>query len=70
MKAVRIKQLGGPEVISFDDVDQPQPADTEVLIKIETAGIDYIDTYQRSGLYDSVEKTTFDKSIGCLQRFG
>ena len=70
MKAVRIKQLGGPEVISFEDVDQPQPADTEVLIKIETAGIDYIGTYQRSGLYDSVEKTTFDKSIGGLQRFG
>jgi NADPH2:quinone reductase len=36
--------------MSFDDVDQPQPAATEVLIKIEAAGINYIDTYQRSGL--------------------
>ena len=34
--------------MSFDDVDPPQPADTGVLIKIEAAGINYIDTYQRS----------------------
>ena len=39
MKAVRITQQGGPEVMSFDDVEQPQPASMEVLIKVEAAGI-------------------------------
>jgi NADPH2:quinone reductase len=45
LKAVRIKQQGSPEVMSFEDVDQPQPAATEVLIKVEAAGINYLDTY-------------------------
>ena len=45
MKAVRIKEQGGPEVMSFDGIDQPQPAATEVLIKVQAAGINYIDTY-------------------------
>ena len=44
--------------MSFDDIDQPQPAATEVLIKIEAAGINYIDTYQRSGLYQIPLPTT------------
>ena len=39
--------------MSFDDLDQPQPAAAEVLIKVEAAGINYIDTYQRSGLYQT-----------------
>ena len=51
MKAVRIKEHGGSEVMSYEDVEQPQAGATEVLIKVEAAGINYIDTYQRSGLY-------------------
>lgn len=51
MKAITVKQYGGPEVMSYEDVDMPKVAATEVLIKVEAAGINYIDTYQRSGLY-------------------
>lgn len=51
MKAVRVKKYGGPEVMSYEDIDTPSPADNEVLVKVEAAGINYIDTYQRSGLY-------------------
>ncbi len=51
MKAVRVKEYGGPEVMSYEDIDTPTPADDEVLVNIEAAGINYIDTYQRSGLY-------------------
>jgi NADPH2:quinone reductase len=51
MKAVRIKEHGGSEVMSYEDVEQPQATASEVLIKVEAAGINYIDTYQRSGLY-------------------
>lgn len=51
MKAVRVKEHGGPEVMSYEDVDVPELGANDVLVKIEAAGINYIDTYQRSGLY-------------------
>ncbi|HBJ90888.1 MAG TPA: NADPH:quinone reductase, partial [Gammaproteobacteria bacterium] len=51
MKAIRVNQHGGPEALSFEDVDKPAPDEQEVLVKVESAGINFIDTYQRSGLY-------------------
>ena len=51
MKAVRVTEYGGPEAMSCDDVDMPSVGENDVLVKIEAAGINYIDTYQRSGLY-------------------
>ena len=51
MKAVKIRQFGGPEVMSYEDTEMPRIGRKDVLIKIHTAGINYIDTYQRSGLY-------------------
>ena len=51
MKAVRVNAFGGPEALSVEDIDIPVAGDGEVLVKIEASGINYIDTYQRSGLY-------------------
>ena len=51
MKAVRIRQFGGPEVMCHEDTPAPQPQTGQVLVKVEAAGVNYIDTYQRSGLY-------------------
>ncbi len=51
MKAIRIHQTGGPEVLSFDDVPVPEPAPSEALLKIEAAGVNFIDIYFRTGLY-------------------
>jgi NADPH:quinone reductase-like Zn-dependent oxidoreductase len=51
MHAVRIKQYGGPEVMSYEAMEIPDLVDGHVLVKIAAAGINYIDTYQRSGLY-------------------
>lgn len=51
MKAITIKEFGGPEVMTYGNRDQPTPGATEALVKIEAAGINYIDTYQRTGLY-------------------
>jgi NADPH2:quinone reductase len=71
MKALRIKEQDGPEVMSFDDIDQPQPAATEVLIKVEAAGINYIDTYQRSGLYQIPLPTTLGlEASGTVEAIG
>lgn len=51
MKAVTISEFGGPEVMHYTEVEKPRPTHQELLVKIEAAGVNYIDTYQRSGLY-------------------
>lgn len=51
MKAVRVNEYGGPEALSYEEVKKPAPGSNEVLVKIAAAGVNYIDTYQRSGLY-------------------
>lgn len=51
MKAMRVHSPGGSEVMQFEDIDTPQPGDGELLVKLEACGVNYIDTYQRSGLY-------------------
>lgn len=51
MKAIRVYQAGGPEVLRYEEVPEPQPGPGEARIKIEAAGLNYIDTYYRTGLY-------------------
>ena len=51
MKAIRISQYGGAEVLSFVDIDVADPGEGQVRITIEAAGVNFIDTYHRTGLY-------------------
>jgi NADPH:quinone reductase len=51
MKAVFIEQTGGPDVLKFGDFPTPQPAPGQALIKVAASGVNFIDTYQRGGLY-------------------
>jgi NADPH:quinone reductase len=51
MKAVIINRIGGPEVLELKDIQLGDPNSGEVLIKNEAIGLNYIDTYHRSGLY-------------------
>src|SRR5437667_186070 len=51
MKAIRVHAPGGPEALRYEDVAQPSPAAGQVLVKVEAAGVNYIDVYQRNGLY-------------------
>ena len=51
MKAVIISKNGGPEVLEIKDIKLGEPKSSEVLIKNEAIGLNYIDTYHRSGLY-------------------
>ena len=51
MLAIRIHATGGPETLQVDDIPVPAPAAGEVRISVEAAGLNFIDTYQRSGLY-------------------
>ncbi len=51
MKAVRIETHGGPEVLRVVELPTPRPGPGQVLVGIEAVGLNFIDTYQRSGLY-------------------
>lgn len=51
MKAVRIKSHGGPEVIHVEDVETPTPGAHEIRVKNAACGVNFIDTYHRTGLY-------------------
>ena len=42
---------GGPEVLEYVELDDPQPGPDDVIVELAAAGLNYIDTYQRSGLY-------------------
>ncbi len=50
-KAIRIHDYGGPEALSFDEVDPGRPGPGEALIRHTAIGLNFIDTYHRSGLY-------------------
>ncbi len=51
MKAVKIKKNGGPEVLELEEINLRKPIKGEVLIEHTAIGLNYIDTYHRSGLY-------------------
>jgi NADPH2:quinone reductase len=50
VKAVRIHKTGGPEVLQLDDIELPPPAADQVRVKHTVIGVNFIDTYHRSGL--------------------
>ena len=51
MRAIVVSELGGPDVLQLSDVNDPKPGPGELLVKVGAVGVNYVDTYQRSGLY-------------------
>lgn len=51
MKAIRIHEHGGPEVLEYTDIPDPLPKPNEAIVKIDAAGVNFIDIYFRTGLY-------------------
>lgn len=51
MKAVQLKEYGGPEVLNLVDIERPVPKGHEVLIEIKAIGVNYADTARREGQY-------------------
>ena len=48
MLAIRIHETGGPEKLRVDDVPVPSPGDGELRLRVEAAGVNFVDTYMRS----------------------
>ena len=51
MKAIRFHEHGGPEVLGFEEVPEPSAGPGQLVVRHEAIGLNYIDTYHRSGLY-------------------
>ncbi len=64
MKAIRIHAAGGPEVMRLDDIPQPVPKAGEAIVKVDAAGLNYIDVYFRSGLYKAEYPLTLGLEAG------
>jgi NADPH:quinone reductase len=53
VKAIRVHQTGGPEVLRLEDVPDPAPEPGETVVRLEAIGLNFIEVYQRTGLYRS-----------------
>ena len=64
MKAIRVHEPGGPEVMGLEDVATPVPGPGEVLVKVEVAGVNYADTGVRRGMAFGPHQATFPITPG------
>ncbi|HVF43699.1 MAG TPA: NADPH:quinone reductase [Pyrinomonadaceae bacterium] len=51
MKAIRVQEFGGPEVLKFEEAEDPRPAAGQVLVRVGAAGVNPVDTYIRAGAH-------------------
>ena len=71
MKAVRFHETGPADVMRYEDVADPTPGDGELLVRVRAAGINFIDTYQRSGAYKvELPRTAGDEGAGDVVAVG
>jgi NADPH2:quinone reductase len=64
MKAIRVHAAGGPEALTLDDIPAPSPKAGEALVKVDAAGLNYIDVYFRTGMYKAELPLTIGMEAG------
>jgi NADPH2:quinone reductase len=71
MKAIRVSQTGGPEVLQYVDIATPKPGAGEALVRIEAIGVNFIDCYHRTGLYKMpLPLTPGSEAAGVVEEVG
>ena len=73
MKAIRVKEFGGPEVLQLEEVPTPQPGPGEVLVRIHATGINPVETYIRAGTYARLPKLPYtpgNDGAGVVEQVG
>jgi len=71
MRAIRISKNGGPEMLQCVEIVEPEPKADEVVVRVEAAGVNFIDVYQRTGLYPvSLPATLGLEAAGVVTRIG
>src|SRR5262245_17139132 len=51
MDAIRVRATGGPEVLELEQVEAPEPGPGDLVVSVSSAGVNYMDVYQRTGMY-------------------
>ncbi len=59
MRAIVVREFGQPEVMQIEDVELPEPADKQVLVRIRAAGVNPVDTYLRTGIHAHAPKLPY-----------
>jgi len=71
MKAIQIHEIGGPEVLKLVELSIPQPGPGQVLIRVETTGVNFIEIYFRKGVYKaSLPLTLGSEAAGTIEELG
>jgi len=71
MKAIRVTTPGGPEAMVLEDIAVPEPAAGQVLVRVEAAGVNFIDVYQRTGFYQvPLPFTLGQEGAGVVEKTG
>jgi NADPH:quinone reductase len=63
MKAIRVHQFGGPEVLTLEDVPDPKPSTRQVLVRVRAAGVNPADTYIRTGTYAALPPLPYTPGV-------
>jgi NADPH2:quinone reductase len=68
MKAIRVHEVGGPEALRYEDIPDASPKPGEAVVQVEAAGVNFIDTYHRTGLYKvALPVTLGQEGAGTIQ---
>jgi NADPH2:quinone reductase len=59
VKTVRVHQFGGPEVLRLEEMPDPQPGEGQVVVRVRAIGINPVDVYIRSGLYNRLPRLPY-----------
>src|SRR5512135_3819957 len=73
MKAIRVHEFGGPEVMRLEDVADPTPGKGEVVVRIHAAGVNPVDAYIRTGTYARKPQLPYTPGMdggGVVERVG
>lgn len=73
MKAIRVHEFGGPEVLRLEEVSTPQPGPGEVLVRMHAAGVNPVETYIRAGKYARLPELPYtpgNDGAGVLEQVG
>ncbi len=71
MRGIQIKRYGGPEVLEYGELAEPTAAPGEAVVRVHVAGVNFIDVYQRSGVYPGVLPFTPGvEGVGTVESIG
>ena len=73
MKAIRVHEFGGPEVLQLEELPTPQPGPGQVLVKLHAVGVNPVETYIRAGKYSRLPKLPYtpgNDGAGVIEKTG